>query len=242
MGNEQTNANCEAIQRALNYPYPWNGKSYVFFNGYHHPVDKPHDQLRQKRTPVLAYGSNRSAEQLHRKFGTVTAENGIFVEACQLSGFDIIHSAHITSYGSIPAAILPHEKVIVEIAITWLNREQLIIMDASENTGITYGRERITESVQFSDGYVCNKVEVYQSTHGPLKVNNKIVSHSNVSANGRKMNEMTNIDLLHLTHQNFCPDLTFNKFVMQTITDNGFRANISNRLKGGLIDHNNYKG
>ena len=236
MREGQVHASNEVIQRALNYPYPWNGESYVFHNGDHQRIDKPYEQLRQNRTPVLAYGSNRSIEQLVRKFGIVSSENGIFVEACQLSGFDIIHSAHITSYGSIPAAIFPHEGVVVEIAITWLDQEQLKIMDTSENTGITYGREQITESVILSDGYACNNAEVYQSTHGPLKVNDKIVSHSDVNANGRRMPEMTNIDLLRLTHQNFCPDLTFNTFVIQTITDNGFRATISDRLKGGLIE------
>ena len=69
MGSFQTQVSDNDIHRALNYPYPWDGQSYLFYAGRQQRVDRPIESLRNNRTPVLAYGSNRSAEQLKRKFG-----------------------------------------------------------------------------------------------------------------------------------------------------------------------------
>ena len=56
------------------------------------------------RLPVIGHGSNRSPEQLRRKFG---ARAEIPVSRAWLSDYDVVYSAHVTQYGSI-AANLQH--------------------------------------------------------------------------------------------------------------------------------------
>jgi len=223
----------QRLHRALNYPYDWPGACYLYREGAAHPVDSRHGR-RQARTPVLAYGSNRSPEQLARKFGPLTDAQAILVETCSLEGFDVVHSAHVTSYGAIPAALHPAPGVTVTVAVTWLSETQLEIMDRSESAGLNYGREHIGVDVVLADGTVIGHAEGYRTTHGPLEIDGAVVSHADVPAAGRRGPVLRNPELLRHAHAAFAAKLELEAFLLRLSRDRDYRTEITKRLRRGL--------
>ena len=80
----------ELLALAKSYPFPAPEGSYLFSGGEAGPI-APADFAG--RVPVLAHGSNRSPEQLRRKFGTAAE---IPVTYGWLADYDVVYSAHIT--------------------------------------------------------------------------------------------------------------------------------------------------
>jgi len=223
----------ERLHRALNYPYDWPGACYLFHGRAAHAVDS-RAARRAGRTPVLAYGSNRSPEQLARKFGALQQAQAILVETGSLEGFDVVHSAHITSYGAIPAALHPAPGVRVTVAVTWLSADQLETMDRSESAGLNYGRQHIGVDVTLADGTVIAHAEGYRTTHGPLEVDGVVASHADIPASGRPGPALRNPELLRRAHAVFAPELELEAFLLRLSRDRDYRLALTRRLQRGL--------
>ena len=86
------------FDRALNYPYAAIEEDFLFTDGA--AIELEDDSFLNNRQAVLAVGSNRSPEQLVRKFGK---NETIPVTKATLRDYDVFYSAHIAAYGSIPA-------------------------------------------------------------------------------------------------------------------------------------------
>ena len=154
-----------SVETALRYPFPRPGGSFLFVDGDAHPLlslagsledagievdGQPvpaGDLLRQRgidapaplgrRTPVLAYGANAAPERLRRKYAPLG--HSVFpVLRARLHGFDIVHAAHISSYGAVPATIERSPGTVCEIAVTCLDERQLARMHETELRRRTY--------------------------------------------------------------------------------------------------------
>jgi len=91
------------LARARAYPFGVPRGSFSVRGGRREPpvALEPGD-----RTALLAFGANASPEALARKLaGTDAERDALPVVACALEGFDVVHSAHVSPYGSIPAAL-----------------------------------------------------------------------------------------------------------------------------------------
>ena len=121
------------LKRALGYPYSFPDRDFVLSNG--DIQDLEDDSILSGRKPVLAVGSNRSPEQLLRKFGS---DNLVPVTHAELSDYDVVYSAHIASYGSIPATLNASPGTIVNVCLTWLSSPQLSRMHETESLGVSY--------------------------------------------------------------------------------------------------------
>ena len=80
------------ILRALNYPYSYPAYDFVLDNGSTAPLQDR--KSLEGRIPVLAIGSNRSPEQLLRKFGD---QDFLPVTCVKLCDYDVVYAAHIAS-------------------------------------------------------------------------------------------------------------------------------------------------
>lgn len=226
-------ASAQVIARAVDYPYRWPGHSYLFHGGRAHPVVE-RDRWREGRVPVLAYGSNRAPEQLVRKFGVLPHDRAVLVERCKVPGFDVVHSAHVTSYGAIPAALAEDPAVTVTVAVTWLDREQVAIMDASERAGRNYGRQHLARTVTLDDGSASDAVEAYLTRHGSLAVDGRVASHGDIEALGRGSPAIRHREVLALAHRHLAPEDGFETFVLRLARDPAWRDLATRRLKQGL--------
>ena len=102
------------------------------FPEYADSVAIPDEQLTASRTPVLCYGSNASKHVLARKFADVDDEVVIPVVAGILSDFDAVFSAHISSYGSIPATLQYSPGTKLRVFILPMTDSQLDTMHVTE--------------------------------------------------------------------------------------------------------------
>ena len=95
-----------------------------------------------RRTPVLAYGANAAPERLRLKYAplapAVLAPAVFPVVQAKLHGFDIVHAAHVSSYGAVPATIEASPGTVCDIAVTWLDERQLARMHETELRRRTY--------------------------------------------------------------------------------------------------------
>ena len=85
----------------------------------------------------MAYGANAAPERLRRKFAPV--DQTVFpVLNARLHDFDVVHAAHISSYGAVPATIEHSPGTACDIAITWLDERELARMHETEFRRHTY--------------------------------------------------------------------------------------------------------
>jgi hypothetical protein len=149
--------------RALGYPYPRPQSSFVYVAGgtgqwedlsgpvararsaesllLETPEQTVHPCLRgddhvlgRRRTAVLAIGSNASPQQLARKYSG-DDWSPIPVLKAALSGYDIVYSPLISSYGSVCATLVASDDTrhtTVEVFITMLDDQQLRRMHETE--------------------------------------------------------------------------------------------------------------
>lgn len=127
----------ERLALAKGYPYIAPPQSYLLSAGCALPL-APDEAPRAVagRQPVIAHGSNRSPEQLLRKYGA-TAE--IPVTYAWLADYDVVYAAHVTRYASIASTLHHAPGCAVRIAVTWLDAAQLLRMHETEGTKYLYG-------------------------------------------------------------------------------------------------------
>ena len=154
-----------AVETAKRYPFPRPGHSFLYVDGDALPLLSLPESLEDaeveaggrpmpagrllrrrgiggvaplaRRTPVLAYGANASPERLRRKFAPF-GPAVIPVLRATLHDFDIVHAAHISSYGAVPATIEPSPGTVCEIALTCLDERELARMHETELRRGTY--------------------------------------------------------------------------------------------------------
>ena len=90
-----------------------------------------------QRTSVLAYGANAAPERLRRKFAPIGPAVFPVLQA-RLHDFDVVHAAHISSYGAVPATIEYSPGTVCEVAITCLDERELARMHETEFRRHTY--------------------------------------------------------------------------------------------------------
>lgn len=158
-------ANAAPVETAKGYPFPRPGHSFLFVDGVALPLHSLPESLEDaevevegrrrsagnllrrrdmaapaplgQRTPVLAYGANAAPERLRRKFAPIRGAVFPVLEA-RLHDFDVVHAAHISSYGAVPATIERSPGTVCRIAITCLDARQLARMHETELRRQTY--------------------------------------------------------------------------------------------------------
>ena len=164
------------------YPFPVPDQSYLFREGRHDPLSAVDFD---GRWPVIAHGSNRSPEQLRRKYGD-NAE--IPVVRGRLADYDVVYSAHMSRYGSIAATLHHTPGTSVEVWVTWLDSTQLEHMHATELGGeiYSYGSlEGVSLSLENGPSQL-DRAYAYLSRNGCLAVEGSPVALAAVEASARR--------------------------------------------------------
>lgn len=207
------------LDRARGYPYPIPDRSYLWRAGGVAPFEPG---AREGRTPVLAIGSNQSPQQLTRKFG----ESGeIPVQRARLRDFDIYYSAHITTYGSVPAMLQYAPGTEVTLSVTWLDDRQLDIMHETELSAGKY-RYAVIESIGLAldCGAAMESVHAYVGINGHLLHEGDALGLAAVPAQGRRPRALTTAEVLEIVRARVAPDVAPDDFVLRLVDDPGYRA------------------
>lgn len=92
-------------------------------------VPVPATVSTEGREPLLAIGSNACPAQLRRK----GVRGPVFMVPTVLRNHLVVYAGHMTSYGAIPATVVRWPEARCAVFVTWLTREQLTVVDGSEN-------------------------------------------------------------------------------------------------------------
>ena len=223
------------ILKALNYPYSYPAYDFVLDKGSVAPLQDRNSL--EGRVPVLAIGSNRSPEQLLRKFSD---EDFLPVTCAKLCDYDVVYAAHVASYGSIPAVLAPSPGTIVDIAITWLSKSQLKRMHETEAIGINYDYG-VAKSLKINAEYDYNNQEVgcYLGRRGCINIMGNVIALKEITATKRVFNAFSQSEILkeiwlheqkELRFEVWLKSLIQNKEVRQSITATLERTAILNIL------------
>ena len=207
-------ANATLVEIAKRYPFPRPGHSFLFVDGAALPllslpesvedaeveVDGRHrlvgDLLRRRgiampaplgrRTPVLAYGANAAPERLQRKFAKLAPAVFPVLEA-RLHGFDVVHAAHISSYGAVPATIERSSGTVCDIAITCLDDRQLARMHETELSRHTY-RFGLLRGIRLEPDLLpaMESVSTYVGGYGHIAPEGEPLALAAIRAEGRR--------------------------------------------------------
>jgi len=215
-----------AIARALGYPYPAPSGDYLYRDGGVEAFDD--GMTLSGRVPVLAIGSNRAPEQLRRKFG----DNALVpVTSARLRDHDVVYSAHMASYGSIPATLAPSPGTRVGVSLTWLTPHQLERMHETEAIGVNYdyGVARDLE-IDIGPGRPNVPVGCYLGRRGALAMNGAPTALWEVEAAGRVFSSAPQSETLARVHEEYGRGESFENWLNALIVDRDARARLTERL------------
>ena len=216
-----------ALARARGYPYAIPDRSYHWRGGKVHEFDPA---KTAGRTAVLAVGSNQSPEQLTRKFGHLE-DWEIPVQRCALAGFDVLYSAHIARYGSVPAMLQSAPGTTVTLFVNWLDTAQLAAMHETELSHGNYHYGRLDGIVlDLEGGDTLASVHGYFSRRGHVTHKEDGVALAKVPARNRNRPACDTAQMLAHVHERIEPDHGFDDFILRLIEDDGCRQEVISEL------------
>lgn len=219
-------------ERADEYPYHAPQASYVIANGAYHLVKEGGMPALDGRVAVLSVGSNRSPQQLLRKFG---ADAYLPVTRARLIDCDIIHSACFSYYGAVPCSAYPAKGTSILLNAVWLTADQLQIMHDTEAVGIAYDYCRWDEGiVKILDAPAPEAVYGYATRLGFLQDEKaRPFGLSSLGADNRQFASLSQQQARLALYQALPPDLQkddITAFMTALVADKAFRLQVNEAL------------
>ncbi|MEM7442285.1 MAG: hypothetical protein AAF414_03025 [Pseudomonadota bacterium] len=223
---------------AKGYPYEAPTESFVYRDGVEQPLaltedgGLPIDSWRNDgRVPVLAYGANRSASALARKFADWPEGTAIPVTRAQLRDHDIVYSSHLSRYGSAPAKIDRVDGVTVEISVVWLTGPQLTRMHETEGAQ-NYRFDRLDGlELALDDGEaVLTSVFAYIGKRPSLNHDGAPIPLAKIQAKDRRHPPLDQTGVLKLIRNRLAPGAPLDAFILQSIACPVTRQQRTDRL------------
>jgi hypothetical protein len=209
----------EILRRALEYPYMTPERSYLFRDGRVEelPAAGP---TTAGRLPLLAYGANASPEALARKLAPLSAAE-LPVLRAELSGFDVVYSAHVSPYGAVPATLHASPGTTAPVFVTYPDREQRRLLAATEPNYELRRLERIECDVD-RVGSV-SALDAFLSRHGPLQLDGSELGLAAVRSARRALPALDEPAVLERLRAALAPELDLERFVRDCVVRGGLR-------------------
>ena len=252
-------ARTEAVETAKRYPFPRPGYSFLYVDGDALPLLSLYESLdeaevdvngrsvragtllRQRgiaapapleqRTPVLAYGANAAPERLQRKFAPVGPAVFPVLQA-RLHGFDIVHAAHISSYGAVPATIAPSPGTVCDIAITCLDARELARMHETEFRRHTY-RFGPLRNIRLEAHLLpaMETVSTYVGGYGHIAPEGAPLALAAIRAEGRRFRTCSQTEALEAIQAMLGVPGPLDDFILEAVDDEAVRLERTARLR-----------
>ena len=211
----------ELVRRALAYPYDPPCGSFVQVADRTLPAPPESIDIGGRRA-LLAYGANASPEALTRKLAHLPPRP-IAVLRVTLSGWDVVYSAHVSRYGSVPAAVVPSSGTVASVHLVFPDDEQLEAIAATE--GQNYRLEQLAD---FTAEYEIGgegpvEIDAFISVHGPLLLDGSPVALAAIPATGRTFPALTTPQMIDRVRAATHPELTVPEFVLHHVRHRGLR-------------------
>lgn len=233
----------DPVRHALSYPFEIPRRSYVVAGDDYEELagSAPPPDISGRR-PVLALGSNQSPQQLIRKYrdrglGPITAVRA------RLEDFDVVYSAHVARYGSIPATLLPCPGARVTLFVLWLDEAQEARMHETEVATGNYhfGRlDGITLRMELGDGLT--SAFVYVGRRGALARDGAPVALAEVAAENRRWPSLGQPEIQAHVRDRLSPGRPLDAFIRAAVDDPAERLARAEALMadGHAFDHRGF--
>jgi hypothetical protein len=130
-------------EHPLTYPGVWPSESGILDGSRFLPLPAgpPPDlpRLFPDRVPVLAIGSNACPGQLRHKMAEFDIREPIPMTRALVTGIEVGVSAHVSRLGYVSASPFNAPGNVRELFVTWLDADQLAVIDASEGVPVPTG-------------------------------------------------------------------------------------------------------
>jgi hypothetical protein len=198
----------EVLARALGYPYAIPSSSYALVEG--KAVDFEAVAVdRAGRVALLAYGSNAAPEVLAAKLAAV--RDPVPVLRTELRDFDVVYSAHISPYGSVPATLRRSPGTEVRAFVAYLTEEQLGLVSVTEPNYELARFDRPSCALERGDAPA--ELWAYVSRHGCLLLDRSEVALAEVEARGRRFPSLGQRQALERVRDTLAPGRELGSFV-----------------------------
>ncbi len=247
-----TKAAAELVAIAMDYPFSRPDHSYLFVDGAVQALRNPQavsldaalSQLGaaplSERTAVLAYGANAAPERLRHKFAAEQPGAVFPVLKARLFDFDVVYACHYSSYGALPATLAPSPGTVAEIALTYLDRDQLARMHETELSSRSYIYGRLAETVVQPEGLAAlDVVHSYWTGYGFFAGPSGPLALSAVAAAGRRFTAIAQEAMQIQTRDRLAPNRELHEFVRENVADPALRQERSLALRADArpFDH-----
>ena len=219
-----------ALARALSYPFGIPAGSFRLEGGRAVALDGAD---LSGRIAVLAFGANAAPEALVRKLGERAADSSIPVLAAELHDFDVVHSAHVSSYGSIPATLQPCRGATASVHVMHLRADELAAVHRSEPNYVFARLRGIALSLE--DGTRHDSAHAYVSRHGCLRLDGAPVGVAAVRVRGRRWPALDQPSILAAARDRLSPGEGLEEFVLAQASDPEVAAVRTATVRGDAI-------
>jgi hypothetical protein len=214
----------------------------LFDGGQIQPLPNGVDNMLDGKHPVLAFGSNAAPEQLQRKYRDWPDVSFVVTKAT-LQDYDVVYSAHLTSYGAVPATLAPSPDTVLQTWITWLDDEQLAHMHTTEmgpgevdkggGADVNYAYGYLQDVVLTIEDVVepVASVGVYLSNYGALALTENPLAFSRIEAANRVFDARDKLDVLQAVRDRLAPDLDLEEFIVAIVEEPASRSSWGAELK-----------
>ena len=164
---------------------------------------------------LLAYGSNASIDGLSRKLADCLEASVVPVATATLTDFEVVYSAHIASYGSIPATLQhsPGARSTVSVLVT--TPGQCGMLRATEPN---YHFARLDEvELRLELGPTLSSVPAVISRHGALRLDGMEVGVATVRTGNRRFPALTQAHVMREVRDLVAPGVDVDRFILENI-------------------------
>jgi hypothetical protein len=220
----------DAVRHALRYPFRAPGRGCVVTRGGARSL-RLDDGIKAGRLPLLAAGANASPARLREKLRDALGP-GVALVPAEARGLAVVHSAHLSAYGAVPATVLPCPGAASRVLLLWLTPEQVAGLDGTEALGMNYRRERWTGmELRLAGGQRLTACDAYVSLHGPVRVDGAPVALAAISQAGVPWPRMDQRAAQRLAMARAGFEGTVADFVRANVADPAARARHTAALK-----------
>ena len=176
----------------------------------------PAGALLDPRTPVLAYGSNASPGGMRWKFpddrdGVTPLLRGA------MRDLDVVYSAHIAVYGSVPATLQRSPGTEAETFVALLTDAQLERVAAWEINARYEVLSDVELRIEGADPPA--EVGAFVSRHGCLTAGGGEIAVAEVPARGRRFQAMAQPEVLRYARDRVAPGTALEQFIVANVND-----------------------
>lgn len=202
----------EILARALAYPYQAAPASFLLVGGEARGLEGP-PELTGRR-PLLCYGANAAPAILARKLAPL-AELPLPVLRAELTGFDVVYSAHISPYGAVPATLQRSAATRARVFVAYPAGPQEELLTATEPNYRLHRLRGLELAVDAVDEL--REAHAYLSRHGCLALEGSEVALAAVASAGRTLPALEQVEVLERVRRHLAPEVELEAFVAASL-------------------------